>query len=68
MYTPIEADLVKLRINEAREWAAHQATLRRLRVVSPPLRVVIGLALVRIGRWLAGSAGKRTTAPRRATA
>jgi len=33
-----------------------------------PLRVTVGLALIRLGRSLAGQAPKSTTSPRRATA
>jgi hypothetical protein len=68
MYTHLEAELAKVRIQEARDWATRQAVLKSLRTRRAPVRVVIGLSLVRVGRWLAGSAKRPRTAPRRAIA
>ena len=58
----------KDRLNEAREIAA-QARLAAMASPAPgPLRVVVGLALIRLGRSLAGHSSKRANSPRRATA
>jgi hypothetical protein len=58
----------KDRLNEAREIAA-QARLAAMASPAPePLRVVVGLALIRLGRSLAGDNSKRANSPRRATA
>jgi hypothetical protein len=58
----------KDRLNEAREMAA-QARLAAMASAAPePLRVVLGLALIRLGRSLAGHSAKRASSPRRATA
>jgi hypothetical protein len=59
--------LVKERLDEARAMAAHLALLRALRPARPPVRVVVGLALIRVGRWLAGRA-PRSAGARQATA
>jgi hypothetical protein len=60
--------IAKDRMNEARAMA-NQA---RLMGSTPPatarLRVALGLALIRVGRSLAGRAAKTTAGPRRATA
>jgi hypothetical protein len=56
----------KDRLNEARELAARLAAM-----ASPAperLRVILGLALIRLGRSLAGHGAKRAGSPRRATA
>jgi hypothetical protein len=59
--------LVKERLDEARATAARLALLRALRPARQPLRVVVGLALIRVGRWLAGRA-PRSAGARQATA
>ena len=60
--------IAKDRMNEARAMAT-QARLMGSTLPAPdPLRVVLGLALIRIGRSLAGQAAKHPTGPRRATA
>ena len=60
--------IAKDRMNEARA----MATQARLMVSTPPapdsLRVALGLALIRVGRSLAGQAAKSAARPRRATA
>lgn len=68
MYTHLEAELAKVRIQEARDWAAHQAVLQGLRPRRAPMRVVIGLSLVKVGRWLVRSAGRPSAAAGRAIA
>lgn len=55
----------KDRLNEAREMAAQARLVGSTR---PPLRVALGLALIRAGRSLAGQAARRATSTRRATA
>ena len=58
----------KDRLNEAREMAA-QARLAAMASHAPePLRVILGLALIRLGQSLAGHSAKRASSPRRATA
>ena len=58
----------KDRLNEARAIAA-QARLAAMASPAPErLRVVLGLALIRLGRSLAGDGAKRAGSPRRATA
>ena len=60
--------VAKDRLNEAREMAA-QARLAAMASPAPePLRVILGLALIRLGRSLAGHSAKRARSPRRATA
>ena len=50
--------LARDRLAEARAAAAHHALVRALRRPRP-LRLVVGLALIRAGRWLAGAARGR---------
>lgn len=58
----------KDRLNEARAIAA-QARLAAMASPAPErFRVVLGLALIRLGRSLAGDGAKRAGSPRRATA
>ena len=60
--------LVKARLDEARSLAAQLALLRSLRPIRRPLRVAVGLALIRVGHWVAGRAPKRAGEPSRAAA
>ena len=60
--------IVRERLDEARAWAAQQARIQSLRSVARPVRAVLGLALIRIGHWVAGRTPRRAGAPRRATA
>ena len=64
----LDAQLIRERLEEARALAAHQALVRSLRPAGRPARVVMGLALIRIGHWMAGRAPRRAGAPRRAAA
>ena len=64
MNTHLHAQLVKERLDEARAEAARVALLRALAPARRPVRVALGLALIKAGRLLAG----RATGPRRATA
>ena len=68
MNTHLHEQLVKERLDEARATAARLALLRKLGPVRRPLRVTVGFALIKIGRWMAGRAPKPAAGPRRATA
>jgi len=58
----------KDRLAEARAMAARARLLGSTHPTPDPLRVALGLALIRLGRALAGQAVKNATGPRRATA
>lgn len=58
----------KDRLDEARAMAAKARLTASVRPTPDPLRVALGLALIRMGRALAGQAVKNATGPRRATA
>ena len=58
----------KDRLAEARAMAARARLMGSTRPTPDPLRVALGLALIRVGRALAGRAVKNATGPRRATA
>jgi hypothetical protein len=60
--------LVKARLDEARGLAAQLALIRSLRPIRRPVRVAVGLALIRVGHWVAGRAPKRAGNPSRVTA
>ena len=60
--------VAKDRLNEARAMAAQARLMDAADVTPDPLRVVLGLALIRLGRALAGHAARRAPGPRRATA
>lgn len=61
--------LARQRLDEARAQAARRAVIRSLRPVPKPLRVSLGLVLIRTGRWLAGTASaSRSRQPKRVTA
>ena len=64
----LEELLVRERLDEARARAAWQAQVQGLRSVGRPMREVLGLALIRVGHWVAGRTARRGGAPRRATA
>lgn len=68
MNTHLHEQLVKERLDEARGTAARLALLRKLGPVRRPVRVTVGFALIKIGRWMAGRAPKPAAGPRRATA
>ena len=63
----LHEQLVRERLDEARALAAHLALLRKLRPARRPVRVAVGFALIKVGRWVAGRAPK-PAGPRRATA
>ena len=59
--------MARERLREARQIAAKANLLRDLGNQSEPLRVTLGLGLIKMGRWMAGRAAKGQTS-RRATA
>ncbi len=59
--------MARERLREARQLAAQANLLRDLGNQSEPLRVTVGLGLIKMGRWMAGQAAKGQTS-RRATA
>ena len=63
----IAEQIARDRLREARQIAAQANLIKDLPRNGEPLRVTVGLGLIRMGRWLAGSAAKRQTG-RRATA
>jgi hypothetical protein len=60
--------IAKDRLREARDMATLARLMGDIRPAPAPLRVTLGLALIRLGRSLAGRATKGTAGPRRATA
>jgi hypothetical protein len=60
--------LVRDRLDDARLKAARRATVRSLRPARWPVRVSLGLALVRAGLWIAGRAAVRAEQAGRAIA
>ena len=64
----LDENLVRERLDEARAMAAQMALVRSLRPIRRPVRVAVGLALIRAGRWMAGRAPKRAGEPSRVTA
>jgi hypothetical protein len=68
MNTHLHEQLVRERLDEARAMAARRALLRKLGPARRPVRVAVGLALIRVGRWVAGRAPRPAAGPRRATA
>ncbi len=63
----LDEQLVRERLDEVRAMAAQQALVRSFRPVRRPMRVALGLALIRVGHWLAGRAPRRSQ-PSRVTA
>jgi hypothetical protein len=60
--------IAKDRLKEARAMARVARLMDASGAGPEPLRVIVGLALIRLGRSLAGRAAKGATGPRRATA
>ena len=60
--------IAKDRLNEARAMATQARLMGSTPLTPAPLRVALGLALIRVGRALVGQAAKRAAGPRRATA
>ena len=63
----VAEQIARDRLREARQMAAQANLIKDLPRNNEPLRVTVGLGLIRVGRWLAGPAAKRQTG-RRATA
>lgn len=68
MNPQMEEQVARQRLDEARAEAARWALIRQLRPARPPMRVVVGFALIKVGHWVAGRAPRRAGQPRRATA
>jgi len=68
MNTYLAEEIAKDRMREARALATVTRLMDDAQIGPEPLRVTLGLALIRLGRSLAGSAAKRAASPRRATA
>jgi len=64
----LAVQIAKDRLKEARALARTARLMDAADSGPDPLRVTVGLALIRLGRSLAGRAAKRATNPRRATA
>jgi hypothetical protein len=62
MNTHLHLQLAREQLDEARATAARWALLRSLRPARRPVRVAVGLALIKIGHWVAGRAPRRATA------
>ena len=60
--------IAKDRMREARDMATLARLMGATRPAAQPLRVTLGLALIRLGRSLAGRAAKGAAGPRQATA
>ena len=58
--------MARERLDEARAFAARQAAIRTFAPTRHPVRMAVGLALIKAGHWVAGRAPRRQ--PRRATA
>jgi hypothetical protein len=46
--------LAKQRFAEMQAFQQHQAIIRAARAARPPVRVRVGLGLIRVGRWFLG--------------
>jgi hypothetical protein len=64
----LDEQLVRDRLDDARAMSARQTLASSLRPVRRPVRVALGLALIRAGHWMAGRAPRRASQARRATA
>ena len=59
---------VRERLDEARAAAARERLLLLARPEREPFRVVVGLAMIKAGRWLARTSSRRAAEPKRAAA
>ena len=64
----LDEQLVRDRLDEARAMSAQHALLTPPAPVRRPVRVALGLGLIRVGHWIAGRSPRRAAQPRRATA
>ena len=60
MNTHLDGLVAAQRIEEARDFAARQRLIAALQPTRSPLRAMVGLALIRAGRWVAGEAPRRS--------
>ena len=67
MNPQLEEQVARQKLDEARAEAARWALVRSLRPARRPIRVTVGLALIKAGHWVAGRAPRRVEAPRRVT-
>jgi hypothetical protein len=64
----LEEWLARDRLDEARALAARLALVRGLASARRPVRVAVGLALIRTGHWVAGRGPRGAGQPSRVTA
>ena len=64
----LDAELARQKLAEARAWSRRQACLNSLQDDRQPVRVRVGLGLVRLGRWLADTADEPDRASGRVAA
>lgn len=60
----LEEQAARDRMDEAQTTAAQDTLIQSLTPERRPIRVVLGYALIRIGRWMAGRETKRVHAGR----
>jgi hypothetical protein len=68
MIMHVEESWAYQKLSEARAEAARQNLVASLRADQPALRVSVGLALIRTGRWLAGTPVAPAVEPKRLAA
>jgi hypothetical protein len=68
MNPQLEEQVARQKLDEARAEAARLALVRSLRPARRPVRVTVGLALIKAGHWVAGRAPRRVATSRRVTA
>jgi len=66
MNTYLDDLVAAQRIEEARAFAARQRLIAAVQPTRSPLRAMIGLALIKAGRWVAGESPRRGIEPYRA--
>jgi len=66
MNTYVEWLVATQQIEDARAFAARQRLIASLQPARSPLRAMLGLALIKAGRWVAGEAPRRGAEPHRA--
>jgi hypothetical protein len=59
----VEGLVAEQRIEEARAFAARERLIASLQPTRSPLRAMLGLALIKAGRWVAGEAPRRGVEP-----
>jgi hypothetical protein len=64
----LEELLARERLDEARKLAAQRAMVRAIAPARHPVRLALGLALIRAGHWVAGRGPRRAGQPSRVTA